>query len=121
MARTAGPIDAHLKKFSGEQLASLVHLRDVLRGLLPDAEETIAWGMPTFKVDGKNVAHFEGFKNHCSFFPSSGAIATQVDGMPAWCEVSKGTIKFPIGRKLPKALVKRLVRARLAEIATKGR
>ena len=113
-------IDEHLERFTGDQLESLIHLRDTLRELLPDAEETIAWGMPTFKVDGRNVAHFEGFKNHCSFFPSSGAIASQIDGMPSWCEVGKGTMKFPIGRKLPKALVRRLVRARLAEIASKG-
>ena len=114
-------IDEHLEKFSDEQLESLAHLRDVLRELLPGAEETISWGMPTFKVDGKNVAHFEGFKNHCSFFPSSGAIASQVGDLPAWCETGKGTIRFPVGKKIPKTVVRRLVRARLAEIAEHGR
>lgn len=121
MAPRKNPIDIHLSGFSGEQLESLQHLRDSLRELLPDAEECIAWGMPTYRVGGKNVAHFTGFRNHCSFFPSSGSIASQVDGIPDWCEVSKGTIRFPIGKKLPKTLVRRLVRARLTEIAATGK
>jgi uncharacterized protein YdhG (YjbR/CyaY superfamily) len=117
MARAASPIDKHLKQFSGEQLESLVALRDILREVLPDAEEKIAWGMPTFVLNGKNVAHFQGFKKHCSYFPGSGGIAATLDTLPEWCEVSKGTIRFPIGKKLPKTLVKKLVKLRLAEMA----
>lgn len=117
MATKRSPIDDHLKQFSGDQLESLTALRDVLREILPEAEETIAWGMPTFKVNGKNVAHFQGFKKHCSFFPGSGGIVATLGDLPDYCEVSKGTLRFPIGRKLPKTLVKKLVKLRLAEIA----
>jgi uncharacterized protein YdhG (YjbR/CyaY superfamily) len=116
MARAVSPIDKHLRQFSGEQLESLVALRDVLREALPDAEEKIAWGMPTFALNGKNVAHFQGFKKHCSYFPGSGGITAALDALPEWCEVSKGTIRFPIGKKLPKTLVKKLVKLRLAEM-----
>lgn len=119
MAKSKSVIDEHLKQFSGDQLESLIALRDVIREILPDAEETIAWGMPTFKVNGKNVAHFQGFKKHCSFFPGSGGITANIDSLPEWCETSKGTLKFPIGKKLPKTLVKKMVKARLAEIAAK--
>ncbi len=117
MAQTASPIDNHLKQFSGEQLESLIALRDVLREALPGAEEKIAWGMPTFALNGKNVAHFQGFKKHCSYFPGSGGIAATLDTLPDWCKVSKGTIRFPIGKKLPKTLVKKLVKLRLVEMA----
>jgi uncharacterized protein YdhG (YjbR/CyaY superfamily) len=117
MAKAVSPIDRHLKQFSGEQLESLVALRDILREMLPNAEEKIAWGMPTFALNGKNVAHFQGFKKHCSYFPGSGGIAQTVDTLPEWCEVSKGTIRFPIGKKLPKTLVKKLVKLRMAEMA----
>ena len=117
MARAASPIDKHLKQFSGQQLESLVALRDILREVLPDAEEKIAWGMPTFALNGKNVAHFQGFKKHCSYFPGSGGIAATLETLPEWCEVSKGTIRFPIGKKLPRTLVKKLVKLRLAEMA----
>ena len=113
------PIEEHLKQFSGKQLESLRALCDVLREILPGATETIAWGMPTFKVNGKNVAHFQGFKKHCSFFPGSGGIVSAIDSLPEWCETSKGTLRFPIGKKLPKTLVKKMVKARLAEIESK--
>jgi uncharacterized protein YdhG (YjbR/CyaY superfamily) len=117
MSKSKSPIDLRIQMFTGEQLESLVALRDLLRELLPNSEETIAWGMPTFKVDGKNVAHFDGFKKHCSFFPGSGGVLSVIGELPAWCEVSKGTIRFPIGKKLPKTLVKKMVKARLAELA----
>lgn len=110
------PIDIHLNQFTGEQLESLSALRDLLREILPTATETISWGMPTFKVNGKNVAHFQGFKHHCSFFPGSGGVIAVVGQIPDWCEVSKGTVRFPIGKKLPKTLVKKMVKERLKEI-----
>ena len=110
-------IDRHLRKFEGKQLESLQYLCDTLRNLLPGAEECISYGIPTFKVDGKAVAGFEGYKNHCSYFPFSGNVVDKVEPLPVWCDSARGTLRFPIGRRLPVALVKRLVKARLAEIA----
>ena len=106
-----------MQKFTGEQLDSLVALRDDLRELLPNSEETIAWGMPTFTFNGKNMANFDGCKKHCSFVPGSGGVLSVIGELPVWCEVSKGTLRFPIGKKLPKTLVKKIVKARLSELA----
>jgi uncharacterized protein YdhG (YjbR/CyaY superfamily) len=114
------PIDEHLRRFDGEQAASLHHLRDTISAIVPDAEETISYGMPTFKVGGKAVAGFDGFARHCSYFPHSSRVIDQVGDLPAWCEFSKGALRFPIGRQLPEDLVRRLVDARLAEIAAAG-
>jgi uncharacterized protein YdhG (YjbR/CyaY superfamily) len=114
------PIDAHLAKLPRHQRDTLTALRETLRELLPDAEECISYNMPCFKVGGVAVAGFDGFKNHCSYFPHSGNVVQQVSGIPAWCTVaSKGTLQFPVDRPLPKALVRKLVQARLAEITTK--
>jgi uncharacterized protein YdhG (YjbR/CyaY superfamily) len=78
--------------------------------------------MPCFKVNGVAVAGFDGFKQHCSYFPHSGNVVGQVSGLPAWCTVaSKGTLQFPVDRPLPKTLVRRLVRARLDEIGRSSR
>ena len=86
--------------------------------MLPDAVECVSYNMPCFKVDGVAVAGYDGFKHHCSYFPHSGNVVRQVSGIPAWCTVaSKGTLQFPVDRPLPKALVRKLVRARLREIA----
>ena len=75
--------------------------------------------MPAFEIDGKVIAGFDGFKNHCSYFPHSGAVLEAVGDIPDWCEASKGTLKFPIGKKLPKTLVRRLISVRRRQIIEK--
>ena len=120
MSGPANPIDAHLAMLPQPQRDTLSALHLTLRELLPDAEECISYNMPCFKAGGVAVSGFDGFKNHCSYFPHSGNVVQQVSGIPAWCTVaSKGTLQFPIDRPLPKALVRKLVKARLAEIAAK--
>ena len=110
-----------MKKFSGAQLETLQHLCETIRSIVPHAKETMRYGMPAFKVDGNVVAGFDGFKNHCSYFPHSGSVLRELDGYPEWCEVSKGTLKFPIGKKLPKSLVRKLISIRRKQIAEKQR
>jgi uncharacterized protein YdhG (YjbR/CyaY superfamily) len=114
------PIVSHLAKLPGPQRDTLTALRATLRELLPNATESVSYNMPCFKVDGVAVAGYDGFKDHCSYFPHSGNVVSQISGVPAWCTVaSKGTLQFPVDRTLPKTLVRKLVRARLREIATK--
>ena len=112
-------IDRHLKKFSGAQLETLQHLRETILSIVPNAKETISYGMPAFEVDGKVIAGFEGFKKHCSYFPHSGSVLEELESFPEWCEVSKGTLKFPNGKKLPKSLVRKLISVRRKQIAEK--
>jgi uncharacterized protein YdhG (YjbR/CyaY superfamily) len=114
------PIGAYLATVPQPQRDTLASLHTTLRELLPHAVECISYNMPCFKVDSAAVAGFDGFKNHCSYFPHSGNVVMQISGVPAWCTVaSKGTLQFPIDRPLPKTLVRKLIRVRLREIATK--
>jgi uncharacterized protein YdhG (YjbR/CyaY superfamily) len=120
MSEPTDPITAHLAALPQPQRDTLDALRTTLRELLPDAVESISYNMPCFKVDGVAVAGFDGFKHHCSYFPHSGNVVGAISGVPAWCTVAtKGTLQFPIDRPLPKTLVRKLVRARLREIAAK--
>ena len=113
-------IDAYLVRLPQPQRDTLAALRVTLHDLLPDAEECLSYKMPCFKVGGVAGAGFDGFKQHCSYFPHSGSIVQHVSGIPAWCTVaSKGTLQFPVDRPLPKTLVRELVRVRQAEIAVK--
>lgn len=122
MSREEDPIAAHLASLPQPQRDTLTALRATLRELLPEATESISYNMPCFKVDGVAVAGFDGFTHHCSYFPHSGNVVGQVTGVPAWCTVAtKGTLQFPVDRTLPKTLVRKLVRARLREIAAKRR
>ena len=112
-------IDKYLKQFPDEQRESLQHLRETIHSIVPHARETLSYGMPAFEIDGKVVAGFDGFKKHCSYFPHSGSVLEEIEGFPEWCEVSKGTLKFPIGKKLPKTLVRKLISVRRKQIIEK--
>ena len=120
MSRPEDPIASHLATLPQPQRDTLTALRATLRDLLPQATESLSYNMPCFKVDGTAVAGFDGFKDHCSYFPHSGNVLSQITGVPDWCTVAaKGTLRFPVDRPLPKTLARKLVQARLREIAEK--
>ena len=81
----------------------LERLRSVIREAMPDAEEKIAWSMPTFRK-GKNLIHFASFKKHIGLYPGEEATAAFAEKLTDY-EVSKGTIRFPHDRDLPEALI----------------
>lgn len=109
-------VDEYLERAPEPHRSTLSELRQTLRGLLPDAEETISYGMPAFKVEGKAVAGYAYFKNHCSYFPHSGSVLSGFAYELEQFEWSKGTLKFPVDQPLSEALVARLVEARLSEL-----
>jgi uncharacterized protein YdhG (YjbR/CyaY superfamily) len=111
-------IDDYLATLPAPQRDTLVHLRDSLRELLPMAEERISYRMPCFAVQGKAVAGFDGFKDHCSYFPHSGSVIGEIEGLPMWAEADRGTLRFPIGKRLPKGVLRKLIRVRLDEISS---
>ncbi len=112
-------IDKYLKRFPDEQRESLQYLRETILSIVPQVKETLSYGMPAFEIDGKVVVGFDGFKNHCSYFPHSGSVLEELEDFPEWCEVSKGTLRFPIGKKLPKTLVRKLISVRRRQITEK--
>lgn len=110
-------IDVHLRRFDQNQRESLEELRRAIGKLLPHAEETLKYSMPAFTVQGKTVAGFDGFKAHNSYFPHSGGVLGKLDSLPDWCEADKGTLRFPIGKRLPSKLLRAMIRIRLDEIS----
>jgi uncharacterized protein YdhG (YjbR/CyaY superfamily) len=107
------PFDAYLAGQPEPQRATLETVAATLRLLLPSAEECMSYGMPAFKVDGIALAGIAGFVKHCSYFPHSGAslegIAADLQGYD-W---DKGTLRFPIDKPLPRALLRKLIAERL--------
>ena len=81
--------------------------------------ETISYGIPTFKHNGGIVA-IAAFKNHCSLFPMSYFVIDKFRPQLSRFEVSKGTVRFPIDKPLPAALLKKIVKARLAQMSEKA-
>jgi uncharacterized protein YdhG (YjbR/CyaY superfamily) len=83
--------------------------------IVPEAEQGIAYGIPAFRLQGKVVAGFAAFKQHCSYFPHSESVLTALsDDVEAYV-ISKGTLRFPLDAPLPKSLVKKLLTLRIDE------
>ena len=108
-------IDEYLAGVTKTQRASLEKLRKTIHAAIPDAEESISYGLAAFRLHGKPLVAFGASANHCSFFPMSGTIVDAHKKDLVGYETSKGTIRFQAERPLPAALVRKLVKARLAE------
>ena len=110
-------VDDYLAAVPEPQKTTLEGMRATLAALLPDAEQGIAYGVPCFKVGGKGVAGFAFYTNHCTYFPMSGSITTELADELTGFVTAKGSIQFPTDEPLSDQLVARLVEARLREIA----
>jgi uncharacterized protein YdhG (YjbR/CyaY superfamily) len=110
---TPATVDDYLVVLPEETRATLEKIRKIIKAAAPKATEVISYQMPMYKHHGLLVG-FAAFKNHCRFFPGAKPMATYKDELKAY-KTSKGTIRFPIGKPLPAALVKKLVKARIAE------
>ncbi len=115
--RIAAPtaIDSYLATVSPEERAALEKTRKTIRATAPGAEECISYQLPAFKLDGKLLVAFGAAAKHCSFYPGSATTAAVFAKELAGYDTSKGTIQFPADRPPPAALVRKIVRARIAE------
>jgi uncharacterized protein YdhG (YjbR/CyaY superfamily) len=112
-------VDAFLAKLPADQRKALERLRAQIRAAAPEAVERIGYGMPMFYVGTSPLVGFSAWKNHCALYGASGTLFDAFEGDLESYETSKGTIRFSPGRPLPASLVKRLVKARLAEHASR--
>lgn len=106
-------IDDYINHCPVEVQAVLQELRETIRRAAPDAKETINYMVPTFTLKG-NLVHFAAFKNHIGFYPAPSGIDQFRNELSNY-ELSKGTIRFPLGQPLPLELVSRIVKFRVQE------
>ncbi len=107
-------IDEYLAALSADKRAALEKLRKTIRAASPEAEECISYQLPAFRQNGMLVA-FGATANHCAFYlMSSTTVQAHQDELKAF-DTSKGTIRFQADKPLPVALVRKLVKARIAE------
>ncbi|MCU1273033.1 MAG: hypothetical protein JWO48_464 [Bryobacterales bacterium] len=95
----------------------LERVRSTIRKAVPSAEEMISYNIPTYKLHGRPVIYFAGWKRHYSLYPVTGHLvaAFKVDLAPY--DVKKGTIRFPLSQPVPVKLIARIAKFRAKEVA----
>ena len=120
MRRTAS-LDAYLVSVPADKRAALQKVRKAISAAAPRAEEGFSYGLPAFRLDGRPLVCFAAASNHCSFYPMSPAVIRAYAADLEDYETSKGTIRFQPEKPLPAALVRKLVKARIAELQQRRR
>jgi uncharacterized protein YdhG (YjbR/CyaY superfamily) len=91
-------------------------MRAIVKAVAPTATETFSYRIPGFRLDGKVFVYYAAFKEHTSLYPMGEKIRRAHAASLKGYKMSTGTIQFPLDKPLPVALVKRLVKARVAEV-----
>lgn len=116
MPASAKTIDEYLAALSGQKRAALGKLRKTIRLVVPKAEECISYRIPAFRLDGTVVAGFCATKNGCSYFPFSGSTLGALANDLRSYDQTKSSLHFHPDKPLPATLVRKLIKARLAEM-----
>jgi uncharacterized protein YdhG (YjbR/CyaY superfamily) len=106
-------VDAYLAEVDEPKRSTLQALRRTILEIVPDAEQVISYRVPAFRVQGKIVAGFAAFRNHLSYLPFSGSVLPRLADELEGYTMTKSALHFPVGEPLPKALVQKLIAARL--------
>lgn len=107
--------DDYLTALDEEPRAALEKLRKTIRAAAPKAEEGISYGLAAFRLDGRPLVGLGASAKHCAFYLMSGSTVENHAAELKGYDTSKGTIRFPASKPLPAALVRKLVKARIAE------
>jgi uncharacterized protein YdhG (YjbR/CyaY superfamily) len=107
-------IDEYIATFPKDIQVILEAVREAIRESASGFEERISYGIPTFDLNGKHLVYFAAYKNHIGFYPTSSGVKAFKKELSKY-EISKGTIRFPIGSPIPLDLIKRIVKFRVKE------
>lgn len=111
-------IDEYINTYPENIRVILQKIRQVIKKAAPEATETINYGIPTFKLNGKNLVHFGGFKSHIGFYPAPHGIKAFEKELKDYIG-GKGTVQFPLDKPLPVKLIAKIVKFRAQAIKEK--
>jgi len=110
-------VDEYLASQPEEVQGILERVRSTIRRAVPGAEEVISYKMPAYKLHGRPVLYFAGWKNHYSLYPASDYVVEALKDDLAPYQVNKGTIRFPLSQPAPVKLIERIAKFRAKEVA----
>lgn len=108
-------VDTYINQFHGDMKVRLLEMRQVIRAEAPDADESISYGMPAYKLRGKPVVYFGGYEHHIGFYATPNGHEAFRDEFAKYKQ-GKGSVQFPNDKPLPIELIKRVVRYRYEQI-----
>jgi uncharacterized protein YdhG (YjbR/CyaY superfamily) len=118
---SASQVREYLAAVPADARRELQKVRAAIRAAAPGAVEGFSYRMPVFRLGGRTLVWYAAFTNHISLFPMGAAIRRAFADDLKGCGVSTGTIRFPLSHPPSAALVKRLVKARIAELRPKAK
>ncbi len=110
-------VEAYIATFPPHTREMLEEIRTIIRSAVPKAEEVISYGMPAYKLQSVLV-YFAGYQNHLGFYPTASGIREFQKEISVY-KNSKGAVQFPLDKKLPKALITKMVKFRAKEVIEK--
>lgn len=109
-------IDKYLKSLPEPQKSTLTKLRKTIKKIEPKAKEIISYNMPAFKIDEGIICGFLSAKKHCSYFPFSGKVLSELKTELKDYDQSTGTLRFAIDKPLPEKIVRKLISVRKKQL-----
>lgn len=108
-------IDEYVATFPSNVQAILEEIRQTIKETVPEAVEAISYGIPTFKLRGKNLVHFGAHKKHIGFYPTPSGLEAFAEELSVYAS-GKGSAQFPLDKPMPLNLIREIVRYRVTQI-----
>ena len=113
---SAKTVDEYIQGYEGEVRSRLETMRKIVREAAPTADESIAYGMPAYKLGSKPLVYFGGFKNHVGFYATPNGHEAFAEDFSKYKQ-GKGSVQFPNNQPLPVDLIKRVINYRKEQLA----
>jgi uncharacterized protein YdhG (YjbR/CyaY superfamily) len=120
MQKSITTVDDYIASFPDDVQDRLKKIREIIGLKAPDAEESISYAMPAYKLNGKQLVYFAAFKNHVGFYATPTGHAKFADELSKYKQ-GKGSVQLPFGQQLPVDLIERIVEFRVNENYAKFR
>lgn len=111
-----GSVDAYIADFPAEVQSIMQDIRALIKTTAPNAEESISYGLPTYKLGGKPLVYFGGYKHHIGFYATPTGHEAFAEELSKYKQ-GKGSVQFPLSEPMPMDLIDRIVRFRIEEVS----
>jgi uncharacterized protein YdhG (YjbR/CyaY superfamily) len=108
---TNNEVDAYINQFDGEVKSRLLQLRKIIKDEVPEAVESISYGLVGYKLDGKPLVYFGGYEHHVGFYATPNGHQAFAEEFSKYKQ-GKGSVQFPLDQPLPVELIKRVIEYR---------